>query len=129
MKLIMQPQNQKRFSFLFAIILIGLVFVTRPLSSSAVNGIASFQIGGMPVTTPAGTVATFTVTAIDGAGNTVNNYTGTVRFTCNFPASKLPANYTFTPADAGSHVFAFTPVEAGLQILDVFDTTSTSLNG
>jgi hypothetical protein len=50
------------------------------------------------------TAVPFTVTAIDANGNTVTSYTGTVHFTGTSGIS-LPADYTFTPADNGSHTF------------------------
>ena len=69
---------------------------------------------------------------MDSNGNVVPSYTGTVSFssTDTFPAV-LPANYTFTSADQGTHLFSggvtfFTP---GAQTLTVQDTANTSITG
>jgi len=45
------------------------------------------------------------VTVWDQYGQVLDNYTGTVNFTSNRTGASLPANYAFTLADAGSHVF------------------------
>ena len=59
----------------------------------------------MPLTV--GTPFNITVTALDAANAVVLNYTGTVHFTSN-GADTLPANYTFTGGDAGTHTFSVT---------------------
>ena len=46
-----------------------------------------------------------TVRAVDAFGNTVTNYAGTAAFTSTDAQATLPAAYTFTPADAGTHTF------------------------
>jgi beta-lactamase superfamily II metal-dependent hydrolase len=48
-----------------------------------------------------------TVTALDASNATVPGYTGTVHFTST-GADTLPANYTFTGGDAGTHSFSVT---------------------
>src|SRR5262249_51564943 len=55
----------------------------------------------------AGTALDLTVTAVDTAGNVASSYTGTVTFTSSdaFPGL-LPADYTFSAADQGSHTFS-----------------------
>ncbi len=54
----------------------------------------------------AGTPFDVTVTAQDANGNTVTGYTGTVTFSSQDPyGASLPANYTFTAGDQGSHTF------------------------
>jgi hypothetical protein len=53
----------------------------------------------------AGFPQSVTVTAKDSQFNTITGYTGTVHFTSNDPQAVLPADYTFTPADAGVRVF------------------------
>jgi LmbE family N-acetylglucosaminyl deacetylase len=108
------------------LVALGLVLVYVSVVRAAAT---SLRITGLAATTPAGQAVAFTVTAVDGAGNVASDYRGTVHFSCNFPASVLPANYTFTAADAGVHQFSFTPKEAGLQILDVNDTAIASIAG
>ena len=46
-----------------------------------------------------------TVKAVDAFGNTVTGYTGTVHFSSTDTQADLPADYTFTAADAGVHTF------------------------
>src|SRR5205814_294217 len=55
-----------------------------------------------------GTPATFTVTALDKAGNVATGYTGTVHFTSTDAQAGLPADFTFTSgpgSDNGVHAF------------------------
>lgn len=60
----------------------------------------------------AGSGFTFQVTAVDGLGRTKTGFAGTVTLATNDGTSPsghapvLPATYTFTPADAGQHVFS-----------------------
>jgi hypothetical protein len=51
---------------------------------------------------------TVTVTATDANGNPLTSYTGTVDFGSLDLQAVLPANYTFTAADQGVHVFTLT---------------------
>ncbi len=55
------------------------------------------------------------MTAISPNGATDTNYTGTIHFTSTDSHAVLPANYTFTAADAGVHTFAATLETAGTQ--------------
>jgi hypothetical protein len=88
--------------------------------------------------TSAGTVAAGTpfdliVTALDKYGNTVTNYAGTVTFTTSDqdPQVSLPANYTFTSADNGTHTFSggATLYTSGNQTITVMDTSDNTLFG
>jgi hypothetical protein len=87
----------------------------------------SLAIGGTPPSVVAGTTTPFTVSALDGAGNLATSYRGTVRFDTNYPNTTIPANYTFTSADGGSHTFSFTPRASGSHFLAVTDTTNPGL--
>ena len=49
-----------------------------------------------------------TVTAKDPGANVATWYLDTIHFTSSDPAAVLPADYTFTVADAGTHVFSVT---------------------
>jgi hypothetical protein len=89
---------------------------------------ASFSVAGFPATT-AGVVQTFTVTLRDAFGNIATGYTGTVAVTSSDPIASLPANYTFTSADAGVHTFTAALKRAGTQSLQVADTLTSSLIG
>ena len=77
----------------------------------------SLAVSGFPSPVTAGTSETFTVTATDAHGNAATGYTGTVHFTSSDGQAALPADYTFTSADAGVHTFSATLKTAGLQSL------------
>jgi hypothetical protein len=83
---------------------------------------------GFPTPATASAAGTFTVRAYDLYGNTATGYTGTVHFTSSDAAAQLPADYTFTAADAGVHTFAATLVTAGSQSLGALDA-SDNLSG
>lgn len=80
------------------IVLIGLSMVSGCATPHAVLNFTA------PSTTAAASPFTVTVTVtIDGKRDTiVNNY---IHFTSSDPAAVLPSDYTFTPADAGSHTW------------------------
>jgi hypothetical protein len=59
----------------------------------------------LPGSATAGTPFDLVVTIQDAYGNTVTGYTGTVTFATDDPQGMVPADYTFTAADAGSHTF------------------------
>jgi phosphodiesterase/alkaline phosphatase D-like protein len=101
------------------------ITVTSTVTSTA----TSFSITGFPALDTAGTTGTVTVTALDGNGNTVAGYTGTVHFTSSDSQAVLPADYTFTSADAGVHTFSVTLKTAGSQSLTATDTTTASITG
>ncbi len=73
---------------------------------------ASVTISGFPATT-AGVAQNFTVAVKDAYGNLCSSFTGTVSFSSNDAKAVLPASYTFTAADAGSHRFSATLKTAG----------------
>ena len=89
---------------------------------------ASFVVAGFPATT-AGVAHNLTVTVKDAFGNVATNYTGTVAFSSSDPLAALPANYTFTSADAGVHTFPATLKKAGTQSISVRDTAAFSVVG
>ena len=89
----------------------------------------SLRVDGFPTGLTAGTPATLTVTALDAFGNVATGYTGTVQFTSNVTDIGLPANYTFTAADAGVHVFQVTLYEAYQQNITVTDVNTPSITG
>jgi aryl-phospho-beta-D-glucosidase BglC (GH1 family) len=76
-----------------------------------------------PPSASAGTAFTFTVTALDSAGNLAAAYAGTIQFSSSDPsltfvnaATGLPLtgnHYTFTQSDAGQHTFQATETAAG----------------
>jgi hypothetical protein len=72
---------------------------------------------------------TFTVTALNANGTVNTGYTGTVTFSSSDPQAVLPANYTFTAADQGTHTFTATLKTAGTQSITATDTASGSVTG
>ncbi len=99
---------------------------TEPITISPAAA-ASAQIAGFPTATTAGVAQTLTVTLRDAFGNVASGYTGTVAFRSSDPIAALPANYTFTAADAGVHTFTATLKKAGTQSLTVADTAVPTL--
>ena len=80
--------------------------ITGTASTSVVAAsAASLALTGIATPTTAGSAASATVTVQDAYGNLATGFTGTVSFTSTDAAATLPANYTFTGADAGTHVF------------------------
>jgi subtilisin-like proprotein convertase family protein len=90
---------------------------------------SSLTVGGFPSSTTAGAAGNLTVTALDAEGNVATGYTGTIHFTSSDPQAALPADYTFTAADAGSHTFSAALKTAGTQSLTVTDTGDSTLTG
>ncbi len=79
-------------------------------TSSPINVVLGFAATQLTIDAPAtvagGTTFEATVTARRADGSVATGYTGTVNFPSIFQAT-VPANYTYTPADAGSHTFTF----------------------
>jgi hypothetical protein len=69
---------------------------------------------------------------MDRFGNVAAGYTGTVHFrTSDMLAQtlgKLPADYAFTAADAGSHTFAVSLMTPPSQTITVTDAANASLS-
>lgn len=79
-----------------------------------------------PIT--AGAAHSFTVMLKDAYGNVAWGYTGTVNFTSSDAKAVLPANYTFTSADAGKHTFSATLKTSGTQSINATDTVNATLH-
>ena len=91
----------------------------------------SFIVSGIASPIVAGTSSNLTVIVKDNYSNVVGGYTGTVTFSSNDPQAVLPADYSFTGADAGSHTFTsgVTLKTAGSIGVSATDTVSPSLTG
>jgi hypothetical protein len=61
---------------------------------------------------------------MDAFGNVATNYTGTIHFSSSDAQAILPANYTFTPGDAGRHTFTAAFKTTGPQFLTFTDTVN-----
>jgi hypothetical protein len=82
--------------------------------------------------TPVGQAFNLTVTALDGQGNVAGGYTGTVHFSSSDSQAGLPADYTFTAADHGTHTFTVslsTPGAQSITAADVRGGTSQVASG
>ena len=86
-------------------------------------------VSGFPSPITAGASGSFTVTLKDAYGNVAWGYTGTVHLTSSDTKAVLPANYTFTSADAGKHSFSATLKTAGTQSITATDAVNASLHG
>jgi hypothetical protein len=90
-----------------------------------------------PAQVTSGVPVDLMVTAEDAYGNIDTNYQGTVTFSTTDPdpGVVLPANYTFTAADAGVHTFTNTGrgetilITLGDQTITVTDTTDGTITG
>jgi hypothetical protein len=83
----------------------------------------------LPASTTAGAAFSFTITALDAFNNTAVGYQGTVTFSSSDPKRVLPANYKFTSADAGVHMFSATLRTAGSQSITATDTVTSTITG
>jgi Ca2+-binding RTX toxin-like protein len=93
----------------------GQIAYCRPAQSAAVLDPLAKLVLKAPGSSTAGNTVTLSVTAQDAAGNTILDYPGTVQFSSSDQQAGLPANYTFTPADLGSHTFNVVLKTAGTQ--------------
>jgi hypothetical protein len=105
------------------------------VAAPAQNLVVTPNFPGLDV---AGTVGTVTVTALDQYGNIAgsgpNQYPGTVEFVSTDPkTSGLPASYTFTAGDAGTHTFPNVILETvaatGSQTITATDSLNSSITG
>jgi hypothetical protein len=78
----------------------------------------------------AGSTHSATVKALDAYGNTVTGYRGRIHFTSSDSAAVLPADYTFTGADAGVHKFTngLTLKTAGTMYITATDEWNSSIH-
>ena len=81
-----------------------------------------------PASATAGQSLTMRVTAANSQGNPVSTYRGTVHFSSSDGQAVLPADYTFTAADAGVHQFSIALKTAGNQTVNVLDTVNAGLS-
>lgn len=89
----------------------------------------TFAVSELSGSETAGEARTLTVTALDDRGNPLPGYTGTVHFASSDPQAVLPADYTFTAADNGTHTFTVTLKTAYSQSVTVTDTGPTAIGG
>lgn len=85
---------------------------------------ATFKIDGTNPFSPIGYQQTVTLTAYDPVGNIATGYRGTVRLRSTDVHADLPADYTFTAADNGSHTFTYRQNTVGAHTLSATDLSS-----
>jgi hypothetical protein len=126
-----------------------LPVTTQPVVTVTPGPATSLAVSGL-VDAVASTLQSPTVTARDQFGNTAPSYRGTVHFSVSGPLvafnqpnelypgydrnknyRELPADYTFTAADGGTHTFASSLriMAAGNQTLTAADTATTTIKG
>ena len=79
--------------------------------------------------TYAGAETRVAVVALDANHRPVTTYTGTVALTSSDSGATLPADYTFTADDHGTHIFTMTPSAAGSLTVTATDTTTSTIVG
>ena len=77
-------------------------------------------------TATAGNSFVVTVKAVDGGGNVVTGYAGTVKMTSSDSAAVLPANSTLS---SGQHTFTVTLKTAGSRTVTATDTANSGISG
>ena len=68
----------------------------------------TMKVESLPSLASVGTPTQFNVRILDEAEVLVTDYRGTVHFTSSDPNATLPADYTFTASDKGTHTFPVT---------------------
>jgi hypothetical protein len=120
--------DQGRHTFLANIFRAYSHTITAADTTGAVTGSTVLQINpgpavGFNISTPssitAGTSVLVILNVFDAYGNVATGYTATVSFSSNDPNNGLPASYTFTAADHGTHVFHAQWFTAGSKTLSV----------
>ena len=97
-------------------------------TTTVVVGPASHFVLATTATPTAGTAFSFTVTALDDAGNTATEYAGTMHFTSTDSSAGvvLPANATLTN---GKGTFSAKLIKAGAQTITATDTATATITG
>jgi outer membrane protein assembly factor BamB len=89
----------------------------------------TFAVSGLPSPYGVGSTHTVTVTALDAYGNVATGYLGKIHFTSSDSKAVLPADYTFTSTDAGTHSFSVTLKSTGTRSLTATDKATSSITG
>ena len=85
-----------------------------------------FTVSGTPTTITAGSMVSFTVTALDAFNNTANGYAGTVIFGSSDTTATFPPSGSLT---GGIGTFAVTFRRSGNQFLTAEDSVNSGING
>jgi hypothetical protein len=114
-----------------------ITVMVKDAGGSSVTAHGTAYVGGLAThlnvtaatAATAGTPFALTVEALDAAGNPAYGYAGTVHFTSTDAQGVLPADYTFTAGDLGTHVFTVTLKTAATQSVTATDTANGKITG
>ena len=87
----------------------------------------TYMLTGLPTAVMASTAQTVHLAVANRDGSAATGYSGSVSFTSTDAAAVLPAQYTFTAADAGAHDFQITLNTSGMQTLTATDAADSGL--
>ena len=109
----------------------GQIFVgtNAGITSVSTTAAATLAVSGLASPRTAGVAGSIIVKALDAGSHVVPGYRGRVHFTSSDSAATLPADYTFTAADAGSHTFSVTLKTAGTSSVTATDTVTGTITG
>ena len=109
----------------------GQIFVgtNAGITSVSTTAAAALAVSGLASPRTAGVAGSIIVKALDAGSHVVPGYRGRVHFTSSDSAATLPADYTFTAADAGSHTFSVTLKTAGTSSVTATDTVTGTITG
>ena len=104
-------------------------FMTSTTKSVTVTGAVTHFSMTNPVSSAAGASYSVTVKALDAVNAVGVGYTSTIHFSSTDTQAGLPADYTFTAADAGIHTFSVTLRSSGLIFVGVAEAGGTASGG
>ncbi len=102
---------------------------TETIRITAPGSTDLLSITGIPAVNPAGTSESFTVSALAPGGGNDTGFLGTIHFTSTDSQAMLPANYTFTAANDGTHKFNVTFKTAGIEAITATDIVNQTIVG
>ncbi len=104
---------------------------TKIIFAEESGSIASFNLSGLDAESKVGDKQSITVTAVDEAGLTVTDYTGTVHFSSTDANATMPSDYTFIASDLGQHNFdlGFNFVTPDTQSITATDEAQSTIKG
>src|SRR5713226_10133830 len=117
------------------LVALSVCLAARAAIAAACNGgtcpAANLIVSNILSPESAGTVSSVRVEARTSNGATATLYAGTIHFTSTDTKAVLPADYTFTTADKGVHVFtnSVTLKTAGTQSVTATDTKTATIKG
>jgi len=117
------------------LVALSVCLAARAALAAACNGgscpAANLIVSNVTSPQSAGTVSSVRVEARTSNGATATLYAGKIHFTSTDPMAVLPADYTFTSADQGVHVFMNGVVlkTAGTQSVTATDTKTATITG